>query len=247
MPIITFTSDFGDRDWFVAAVKGQILKVNPKATVIDVTHNIVPHDVRSAAFVVHSTHADFPPATVHLVVVDPGVGSTRKPIIVQSENYLFVGPDNGVFSYVLTDTSRVFAINITGEVSATFHARDIFAPTAGILSRGDEPPTLGTLISDYIRFSFPDVTTRGKAVHGEIIYIDHFGNLITNIPTATAIASVRIAKQHIAVKECYAEGRHGELIVVKGSTGFYEIAANMASAKSVLHASTGMHIVAAVA
>lgn len=247
MSIITFTSDFGDRDWFVAAVKGQILKVNPRATVIDVTHNIVPHDVRSAAFVVRSTYGDFPPATVHLVVVDPGVGSTRKPIIVQSENYLFVGPDNGVFSYVLTDKSRVFAINITGEVSATFHARDIFAPTAGMLSRGDEPPTLGTLISDYIRFSFPDVRTRGKAVHGEIIYIDHFGNLITNIPTATEITSVRIAEQHIAVKECYAEGRHGELIVVKGSTGFYEIAANMASAKSVLHASAGMHIVAAVA
>lgn len=247
IPIITFISDFGDSDWFVAAVKGQILKANPEATVIDITHRIAPHDVRSAAFVLRSTYLDFPPTTVHLVVVDPGVGSTRKPIIVQSEDYVFVGPDNGVFSYVLTEKSRVFGINITSEVSTTFHARDIFAPTAGMLSRGDEPQSLGTTISDYIRFSFPGIKTEGKDVHGEIIYIDHFGNLITNIPTSIAIMSVRVAEQHIVVKKCYAEGYHGELIVVKGSTGFYEIAANMASAKSILGASTGMRTVATAA
>ena len=247
MPIITFISDFGDRDWFVAAVKGQILRANPKATVIDITHRIAPHDVRSAAFVVRSTYLDFPPATVHLVVIDPGVGSTRKPIIVQSQDYVFVGPDNGVFSYILTDTSRVFAIDVAGEVSTTFHARDIFAPTAGRLSRGEEPKNLGTTISDYVRFSFPGIQTTGKEVHGEIIYIDHFGNLITNIPISTAVTSVHIAKQQIAVKKCYAEVHQGDLIVVKGSAGFYEIAANMASAKSILGASTGMRIVAVAA
>lgn len=247
MPIITFISDFGDRDWFVAAVKGQILKANPKATVIDVTHTIAPHDVRSAAFVVRSTYRDFPPATVHLVVVDPGVGSTRKPIIVQSGNHIFVGPDNGVFSYVMTEKSRVFAIHVAGEVSTTFHARDVFAPIAGLLSRGDEPQTLGSMISDYVRFSFPSVKTTDTDVQGEIIYIDHFGNLITNIPAATAITSVRVAEHNILVKGYYAEGHHGELVVVRGSTGFYEIAANMASAQTILRASTGMRIVAAVA
>jgi S-adenosylmethionine hydrolase len=247
MPIITFISDFGDRDWFVAAVKGQILKANPKAIIIDITHSIARHDVRSAAFVLRSTYLDFPQSTVHLVVVDPGVGSTRKPIIVQSGHYLFVGPDNGVFSYVLTETSRVFAIDITREVSTTFHARDIFAPTAGALSRGDEPQTLGTAISDYVWFSFPGIVTKRHEVHGEVLYIDHFGNLITNIPVSTPITSLRIAEKYVTLKSCYAEGKRNELIVVKGSSGFYEIAATMASAQSILHASTGMRIVAAIA
>jgi S-adenosylmethionine hydrolase len=246
MPIITFISDFGDSDWFVAAVKGQILKVNPQARVIDITHRITRHDVRSAAFVLRSTYLNFPPTTVHLVVVDPGVGSTRKPIIVQSGDYFFVGPDNGVFSYVLTANSHVFSIRTSDAVSTTFHARDVFGPAAGMLSRGDEPQKLGTAISECVRFSFPCVKTEGNEVYGEVIYIDHFGNLITNIPHSIAIRSVCVAEQQIAVKDYYAEGHHGELVVVKGSTGFYEVAATTASAKRILQASTGMRVVAAI-
>lgn len=246
-PIITFVSDFGASDWFVAAVKGQILTINPEATIIDVTHGIVPQDVRSAAFILRACHQDFPLGTVHLVVVDPGVGSTRKPIIVESDKYYFVGPDNGVFSYVLARDSHVFAITAARRVSATFHARDIFAPAAGSLSKGEEPRNLGHEIHDYVRFPFPQVKSMGNEVHGEIVYIDQFGNLITNMPTSVDATALRIANKMIRVKQCYVDGDEGELIAIRGSTGFFEIAVKNSSAQELLHVCTGTAVVARTA
>lgn len=243
-PVITFISDFGTSDWFVAAAKGQILTINREAEIIDVTHNILPHDVRSAAFALRSCYRDFPSKTVHLVVVDPGVGSARKPIIVESDEYYFVGPDNGVFSYVFNEDSRTFAITVTHQVSATFHARDIFAPAAGLLSKGKKPHDLGYEIHDYVVLRFPQSTHVGNEVQGEVVYIDHFGNLITNIPTSVNTTTIRIANRMIRVKECYAEGNEGELIAIEGSAGFFEIAAKNSSAQKLLHVCTGATVVA---
>jgi S-adenosylmethionine hydrolase len=242
-PIITFVSDFGDSDWFVAAVKGQILQKNPETIIIDITHSIVPHDIRSAAFVIKAVNENFPLGTVHLVVVDPGVGSERKPLIVESAGRFFVGPDNGVFSYVLNAQAQVFAIEVTDEVSATFHARDVFGPVAGLLSGGKKPSSLGHKIGDYMRSPFPETKRVGEEVHGEIVYIDHFGNLITNIQNSVDAMSVRIANETISVRQYYAEAKQGELITVRGSTGFFEISANKGSAQKLLNADTGMLVV----
>lgn len=246
-PIITFISDFGTSDWFVAAVKGQILTINPEATIIDVAHSIVPHDVRSAAFILRACYQDFPVGTVHLVVVDPGVGGTRKPIIVASDDYYFVGPDNGVFSYVFREDSNVFAITVARQVSATFHARDIFAPAAASLSKGEQPHTLGHEIHDYMCFPFPQVKNKGNEVHGEIVYIDQFGNLITNIPISVDAKALRTANKMIRVKQCYADGEEGELIAIRGSTGFFEIAVKNSSAQKLLQVCTGTAVVATTA
>ena len=131
MKIITFLSDFGNKDWFVSAVKGEIFKINKNVLIVDITHTLIPHDVRSAAFLLKSVYRNFPSGTVHLVVVDPGVGSERIPIIVESSGYYFVGPDNGVFSYIYSEDSKVYEIEVKKTVSYTFHARDIFGPTAG--------------------------------------------------------------------------------------------------------------------
>jgi S-adenosylmethionine hydrolase len=247
MRIITFLSDFGEDDWFVAAVKGEILKINPNVHIIDITHRIKPHDISSAAFVLKSVFRDFPPGTIHLVVVDPGVGSKRKPIIVHAEPYNFIGPDNGVFSYIYDKHAKVYSIKVKGEVSATFHARDIFGPAAARLASGDAPSSFGGEKCDYISFEFPGLRKNGKRLYGEIVYIDHFGNLITNIPNDTAIRSLSISGKEVAIKNFYGEGVKGQIICVKGSSGYYEISCNKENAKELLSVDTGERVIAEIA
>jgi len=242
MRIITFLSDFGEDDWFVAAVKGEILKIKPNVHIIDITHRIKPHDVGSAAFILKSVFRNFPPGTVHLVVIDPGVGSKRKPIIVHAEPYYFTGPDNGVFSYVYNKHAKVYSIKVKGEVSATFHARDIFAPVAARLASGDAPSSFGGEKCDYISFEFPGLTKNGKRLYGEIVYIDHFGNLITNIPNNIDISSLNISGGEVALKNLYGEGVKGQIICVKGSSGYYEISCNKGNAKELLSVNIGEKI-----
>lgn len=244
MRIITFLSDFGEDDWFVAAVKGEILKIDPNINIIDITHKIEPHDIKSAAFILKSVCGNFPPGTVHLVVVDPGVGSKRKPIIVHAEPYYFTGPDNGVFSYVYDKHTKVYSIKMKGEVSTTFHARDVFGPVAARLASGDAPSSFGGEIHDCVSFEFPRVAKNGKRLHGEIVYIDHFGNLITNIPNDTAIRSLSISGKEVAKKSFYGEGVKGRIICVKGSSGYYEISCNKGDAKELLGVNTSEKIVA---
>lgn len=238
--LITFLSDFGEHDWFVGAVKGEILKNNSTARIIDITHVVPPHDVKSAAFILQSYYKNYPEGTVHLAVVDPGVGSGRSPIIVQSENYLFVGPDNGIFSYICTEQSEVYTIAHSVPQSSTFHARDIFGPTAALLARGQAARTFGVRLNEYTHFKFPGITRNGKKTLGQILYIDHFGNCITNIPNAMEIHGLYIGGQRVSVKEYYAQGQQDELITVKGSRGFYEIVINAGSAAACLDAAIGM-------
>ncbi|MBN2620627.1 SAM-dependent chlorinase/fluorinase [candidate division WOR-3 bacterium] len=244
--IITFLSDFGLADWFVAAVKGEILKINKNAKIIDITHSIQPHDIRSAAFVLSQCYADFPVGTIHLVVVDPGVGNTRRCIAAVSGGYFFVAPDNGVLSYVLDKEATIYDIPVPHRASVTFHGRDIFAPAAAQLSLGNKAFCKKIPVSGCERFEFPVCKTRGDTVIGEIVYIDHFGNCITTIPVESDAINLCIDQTDIPVRECYAEGQKKEVIAVRGSSGFYEIVVNQGNAQYILKSKVGTRVTAYV-
>ena len=187
--IITLLTDFGTTDYFVGAVKGVILSADPETHIVDITHEIPPQDIEAAAFTLLAAHSSFPAGTIHLAVVDPGVGSSRRPIVYKCMTF-FVGPDNGVFSYVCdrSTVSPAKTFHLTNEkyfrkrVSETFHGRDVFAPFAAALASGVKPNELGAPITDMVRLpSLTPVTTRGGEIKGRVIHIDRFGNCITNI------------------------------------------------------------------
>ena len=187
MGLITLTTDFGTEDWFVGTMKGVVLGVNRGAEIVDITHGIPPGDVRAGAFALAAACRFFPRGTVHLAVVDPGVGSERKAIAVRTKDYFFVGPDNGLLSWALAKES-VLAVHrlensrfFLPDVSRTFHGRDVFAPVAAHLSKGLPIGKLGPRVPSYEKLSVPSPTQRRGQLVGEIIYIDRFGNVITNI------------------------------------------------------------------
>jgi S-adenosylmethionine hydrolase len=239
MKIITFLSDFGGNDWFVAAVKGEIHKIIRDVHIVDITHNIVPFDIHGAAFLLSAVYRNFSEGTVHLAVVDPGVGGERKPIIIDASGYYFVGPDNGLFSFVDRSGAKVYEIASSSEVSATFHARDVFGPAAARLVNGMKPKTLGREITEYVHFETPKATKERGLISCEIVYIDHFGNCITNIPNDWEIKTVQLAGRSISVKKGYGDGKANEIICVKGSIGHYEIAVNRGNACNLLQARIG--------
>jgi S-adenosylmethionine hydrolase len=199
-PIITLTTDFGYRDPLSGIMKGVILSINPDANVVDITHGIGKYNVREAALTIGISYRQFPPRTIHVVVADPGVGSARRPIMVVTENYYLIGPDNGVFSVVYNESKRCEVRHLTAEHyfnrerSATFHARDIFAPVAAWLSKGIISSNFGDPVKDFVRLPLPVPAMPTKtALEGEVIHIDHFGNAITNIRVED-VALLRSAK-----------------------------------------------------
>jgi S-adenosylmethionine hydrolase len=242
MEIITFISDFGSKDWFVPAVKGEILKIAPSALIVDITHDIAPYDVRGAAFVLGAVYGNFPAGTVHLAVVDPGVGGERKPLAVESHGHHFVGPDNGLFSYIYEKKARVYEIVVDAKPSSTFHARDIFGPTAARLASGCAVEELARQISGMVCFERPEAGSRQGRLYGEIIYIDHFGNCITNLPTHNEIRRIVVSGRDVQLKKNYCEGNPGELICVRGSLGYYEIACPSGNARDQLEANIGTRV-----
>ncbi len=188
-PVITLTTDFGYKDPFVGIMKGVILGINPSINIVDITHDIAPGNIMQAAFAIETSFMYFPYRTIHIVVVDPGVGSSRRPIIVSTARHYLVGPDNGIFSRIYTIVEDVDVIHVTSEHyflsprSATFHGRDIFAPVAAWLSKGVDLMNFGEPVKDYVNLPIPLPTFPAKnIIEGEIIYIDRFGNLTTNIP-----------------------------------------------------------------
>lgn len=250
--VIALLTDFGTSDYFVAAMKGTMLKIAPDAGFVDITHEIPPQDIRSAAFVLGACYRDFPPGTAFLCVVDPGVGSERRAIVVETEDYLFVGPDNGTFSFVLKETDvRTFEIAndelLPNRVSTTFHGRDIFAPIAAYLSTGLPAEEVGPRIDDPLirEFAAPRSVSENE-LRGEIIHIDHFGNLVTNfLPDQVAGDGVfevngRTIERRV---DHYAEASRGEVIYVTGSAGFIEISSNLDSAARILNAAVGDRVV----
>ena len=188
-PFITLTTDFGSKDPFVGIMKGVIVSINPSVKIIDITHNISPQSILEAAYTLEMSYASFPHKTIHVAVVDPGVGSARRPLLVATDYHYFIGPDNGVFSRIYRLTESLTVIHITAEHyflpqrSSTFHGRDIFAPVAAWMSKGIDIERFGDPITDYVILQEPAlISSSNNVVEGEVVYIDRFGNLMTNIP-----------------------------------------------------------------
>jgi len=238
MSIITLTTDFGTRDWFVGSMKGVILGVNPQAAVVDITHDIPSGDIRAGAFALAVSYRCFPRNTVHVAVVDPGVGSNRAAIVVKTADYYFVGPDNGVLSVALAKekVSEVWQVEnqtyLRRPVSNTFHGRDVFAPVAAHLTMRVLMDSLGRKLKDYARLTWPSLQVVGGVLRGEIVYIDRFGNAISNIAApAPSVTKVRVAdKVQCDIKKFYQEVPAGQPLAILGSTGYLEIAVNGGSA-----------------
>jgi S-adenosylmethionine hydrolase len=233
-------------------MKGTILSINPEARVVDISHSIQPQDIEAAAFTLLAVYQSFPAGSIHVAVVDPGVGSGRRPILVQAGNYSFVGPDNGIFSYIFDREADFKVFHLTSEqyfrqpVSATFHGRDIFAPIAAVLSLGTSPRKLGKEIGDPIRLQAlqPERLKSGR-LKGRVIHIDRFGNCITNITREDFkdAARVEIAGKTIkSFKRFFADEGKDKLFGVWGSAGFLELVANRASAVRLLGAKRGQPV-----
>ncbi|MBA4371814.1 MAG: hypothetical protein C0402_03005 [Thermodesulfovibrio sp.] len=239
-PVLTLTTDFGYDDPFAGVMKGVILKINPAATIVDISHGIRPHDIREAAYTIGMNFQYFPSNTIHLVVVDPGVGSGRRPLLVEADHHYFIGPDNGVFSYIYRMCPHIMQIvHITSahyflsSVSPTFQGRDIFAPVAAWFSRGLPMERFGEPVSDYqiIPMSVPKLSAEGLLV-GEVIHIDRFGNAITNITTTELTMlpdfenrsplRILLKEQEVPLQEFYAQGEDSRLCSLINSSGHLE-------------------------
>lgn len=257
MPIITLTSDFGSRDYFTASVKGVILKINPTAQLIDISHEIAPQDIWESAYVLKQAYSYFPKGSVHLAVVDPGVGTSRRPIIVVTESYYFVGPDNGLFSLIYQEAERIRVHHITAghyflpNPGPTFHGRDIFAPVAAWLAKGIPSGNFGDEITDYAKLNVPLPKVTENNIDGHVVHIDRFGNIITSITykeiqpllgegADPGLASVTLAgKQIKGLKKFYAEAAPGEPGAIINSSGALEIFMYKQNARTTLSVKRG--------
>ncbi|BCB96417.1 hypothetical protein JZK55_13390 [Dissulfurispira thermophila] len=244
--IITLTTDFGYKDPFVGEMKGVILSINPSVKLVDITHGIKPHSIEEGAFIIASSYKYFPPNTIHIVVVDPGVGSERRPIIVEADNHYFVGPDNGIFSYMVSfaEKSKVFHIKekkyMLSEYSPTFQGRDIFAPVAAWLSKGIALEEFGYSIDDFKKIKIPLPEIEGNRISGEIIYIDRFGNAISNIKGTDLYALgekflVEIKGMVIQTVKNYSQASNKSLYCLINSSGHLEFFVNMDSASKLFN------------
>ncbi|MFQ6103620.1 MAG: S-adenosyl-l-methionine hydroxide adenosyltransferase family protein [Candidatus Glassbacteria bacterium] len=251
--IVTLLTDFGESDFFVGAMKGVILSVNQEARIVDISHDIPPQSVREAAFVLKGAYPHFPPGTIHVAVVDPGVGMSRRPILVNAGAHLFVGPDNGIFTWVYKEwPCRVLELTqpqyFLPEVSDTFHGRDVFAPVAGHLSLGvHKIENFGRIIGDPVSIPFPEPILEHGKITGEVIHVDRFGNLVTNIPRMMIRgrvkpdeASIKVSGKVLeGISKSYSQKKEAELLAVIGGSGLLEISVNMGSATKALGARVG--------
>ena len=258
-PVITLTTDFGSNDHFVGVMKGVILDIIPEAQIVDICHSVQAFDVLDGALTISQAYSYFPTRTVHIVVVDPGVGTARRPILASSDKYHFVAPDNGVLSMVYARESRMHVRHITSDhyflqpVSNTFHGRDIFAPVAAYLAKEVDSLKFGEEVQEYVRFSAP----KPKAVdenrlRGVVLKVDRFGNLITNITPqdapmlfqtgASGFKIVAGSREITELRNAYAEGAPGEVIGILGSMGSLEIATNRGAATQLTGIGKGSEV-----
>ena len=255
--IITLTTDYGTNDHLVGTLKGVILKINPDVTIVDITHGVAPYDLLDGALAIGSAYAYFPPRTIHIVVVDPGVGTERRPLLVSGDNQYFVAPDNGVLSLVYERNTNVVVRNATAEhyylqpVSNTFHGRDIFAPIAAWLSKGWQTAAMGEEIQDYKKFALPKPKASDGVVKGVVLRVDSFGNLITNfrsedLPEAARTKGnleLQVGTQSVKrLVDTFARGESAEPIAFVGSSGYIEIAVNKGNAAKALGIGRGAPI-----
>ena len=253
--VVTLTTDFGTREYFVGAMKGAVLAVNPDVRLVDITHQVAAHDILEGAFTIRAASFTFPKGSVHLVVVDPGVGSSRRAIAVSAGGHFFVGPDNGVFTWIyqVEPQHEVYGIELDRyfrrPVSPTFHGRDIFAPVAGWISLGTGVSGLGPRIVDPVRLSIPSPAPAGeRGLKGAVLHVDRFGNLITNLsPESLGGRPVRFEVAGTTIEsivECYSQATLDQPFALLGSAGLYEISVREASAALILPAKRGTEVAA---
>jgi hypothetical protein len=251
--VITLLTDFGARDIYAGVMKGVILSICPDVQLIDLTHEIPPQDIRVAAWQISASYNYFPKGSIHVAVVDPGVGASRRPILVACDGHFFIGPDNGLFS-LLYQSGKPFDVYVLNQkkyfldkISATFHGRDIFAPVAGHLACGTPPEELGERITDPVTFSATKPKFDGRTLYGKVIWIDRFGNLITSIseeefkkhiqgkPFVIKVGSISLK----FLQKTYAGAAGHDIIALFGSSGLLEIAGVSGSAARRLKMGTG--------
>ncbi|HVZ79322.1 MAG TPA: SAM-dependent chlorinase/fluorinase [bacterium] len=247
-PIMTLLTDFGSRDPFVGVMKGVILSICPQARLVDLTHEVPPQAVMAGAYLLKTSIGYFPPGTIHLCVVDPGVGSARKCVVLKSQGHFFVGPDNGLFSAALKDWGIEQVVELTDKKfqlpnpSTTFHGRDIFAPAAAHLAKGVPLLKLGNRINHWVWRELPKPFRTKAGWTGEVLWIDRFGNLITNleakhIPKPFRMKIGKTVVLHVATH--YSQIKKGTVAVLVGSSGNLEVSVNGGSAAQKLGAKIG--------
>jgi S-adenosyl-L-methionine hydrolase (adenosine-forming) len=258
--LVTLTTDFGVSDHYTGAIKGVIYRINPQAHVVDISNSVNSFDILDGAITIAQTYHYFPSDTLHVVIVDPGVGTQRRPILAVTEKHRFLAPDNGVLSLVYEREERLSVRHVTSEhyylqpVSQTFHGRDIFAACAGWLSKGVEVGKFGEEITDFVRFAAPKPKEiSANAFKGVVLKADKFGNLITNftakeVPqlfgsTPPRFKFVIAGKEVNIMRSAYAQGMHNEIFCIVGSMGFLELACNRNAASRVLPADRGTEVV----
>jgi S-adenosyl-L-methionine hydrolase (adenosine-forming) len=256
-PIITLTTDYGTGDHLVGVMKGVILSINPEVNIVDISHHVLAHDILDGAVTIAQAYSYFPPKTIHLVVVDPGVGTPRRPILVAGDQHYFVAPDNGVLSGVYDQTEALYAWNITSDhyfrnpVSSTFHGRDIFAPVAAWLSKSWQTASFGDPIEDFVRFSIPKPKVDGNTFKCIVLKLDTFGNLVTNLKIADFPAlivpdakfTIHAGKTDIRkILPTFASGAPGEVFAIAGSSGYLELCVNKGNASRVLAIGRGAEV-----
>ena len=257
--IITLTTDYGTSDHLVGTLKGVILKINPQVTIVDITHDVTPFDLLDGALAIGSAYSYFPPKTIHVVVVDPGVGTERRPLLVSAQNQYFIAPDNGVLSVIYEREQETLIVRHANTehyylqpVSKTFHGRDIFAPVAAWLSKGWQTPSMGDEIQDFKRFALPRPKAADGVVKGVVLRTDAFGNLITNfrgedLPASAVSAGaikLQVGNQPVTrLVDTFARGTNGEAIAYLGSSGYLEIAVNKGNAARTLGLTRGAPVI----
>ena len=257
--IITLTTDFGLNDHFIGTVKGVLLNIVPDARIVDICHSVQAFDVLDGAITISQAYSYFPAGTIHMVIVDPGVGTARRPIILTSDRHQFVAPDNGVLSMIYDREERLSVRHVTAEhyylqpVSNTFHAREIFAPIVAYLAKGVEADRFGDEVTDYVRFAAPrPKPADGNTMRGVVLKVDRFGNVVTNITPQDVPAlfqeeppdfKIAVGKREITqIRTAYAQGAPGEVFGILGSMGFLEIAANRGAAAQILGVGKGTEV-----
>lgn len=254
--IVALISDFGESDYFVGSMKGVILSINPEVEIVDITHSITPFDIFEAGFVLRSSYIYFPQKTIFVTVVDPEVGSRRRILLAYYKNYYFIAPDNGLLSFIIDKEEEATVISVTSshyflsKVSNTFHGRDIMAPVSAWLARGIDVKSFGEPCIDWLKLKFPEPKKIDeKSYEGEIIHIDRFGNLITNITSSILNTELLEKRRSLKVEiggkviekfaKNYSEGSVGEPVLIIGSTDFLEIGAFLQSAEKILKVKKG--------
>ena len=257
-PIITLTTDYGTNDHLVGTMKGVILKINPDVTIVDISHNVTAYDLLDGALTIGSAYSYFPPKTIHVVVVDPGVGTERRPLLVSAQNQYFIAPDNGVLSVIFEREDNVAVRHANVEhyylnpVSNTFHGRDVFAPVAAWLTKGWQTPSMGDEITDYKKFSMPKPKEADGGLRGVVLRVDAFGNLVTNFraehlaENAQENGNLKMQVGTHAITnlvDTFAHGAAGEPIAYVGSSGYIEIGVNKGSAARTLALGRGTPVI----